>query len=314
MSKLVSHAFGIAIRSNFRVPGLPEEPPPDSLPVTELKLVSEEELEAAWSPTDPQRILEETFEGDEPARSIDFDAEQGYRLFARHFGLALITRDGSSVLCAPPGATDWSWQRFLVGRVLPWTALARGIEVFHASAVAIEGRAIAFIGVTGGGKTSMALQLMARGAGFITDDVLAIEIGKGGPLGHPGANITAVRPAVKACLSEDEWGRLGTDLGHSVKTYVEVEREPSRLPIEAIYFLAPASASAAIDDEVEPRELLAATFITSIPDPARLAGLLDLCADLSSSVPLRRLWIEPDCGAKAAAAEVLERTAAVESQ
>jgi hypothetical protein len=134
-------------------------------------------------------MVEETFDDELPDRTIDFDEELGYRLYARHFGLALINPNGERVLCAPPGAPDWSWQRFLVGRVLPWAALLRGREVFHASAVQVGGRAIAIVAPSGGGKTSLALRLVLRGAGFITDDVLALERTPDGINAYPGANI-----------------------------------------------------------------------------------------------------------------------------
>src|SRR3712207_7852895 len=47
--------------------------------------------------------------------------------------------------CSPPGVAPWRWQRFLVGRILPWAAVLCGLEALHASAVVLDGRAIAFV-------------------------------------------------------------------------------------------------------------------------------------------------------------------------
>lgn len=283
----------------------------DSLPITRLDLVDASQLEAAWQPEIPKRVLEETFEGTEPARTIDFDPSIGYRLYARHFGLALIAPKADRVLCAPPGEPDWSWQRFLVGRVLPWAALLHGREVFHASAVRIGGRAIAIVAASGGGKTSLALQLMLRGAGFVTDDVLALERAREGVTAHPGANILAVREDERAQVEEADWQRLGRVLGTSVKTYVEVTRESKPLPLGAIYLVkAGADNAVQIEAGVDARELLASTFIFRVTSPDRLAGLLDLCADISSSVPLFRLSVGSTAGARAAAEALLEHAGA----
>ena len=304
-----SHAFGLATDASFQVPGLPADSGVESLPTTRLDLADAAEIDEAWRPDSPELLLEERFDGPEPARTIEFDEQLGYRLYARHFGLALIAADGKAVVCAPPGPTDWSWQRFLVGRVLPWTALARGREVFHASAVRIGERAVAFAAPSGGGKTTLALKLALRGAGFVTDDVLAIERTAEGVLVHPGANIVAVRPVVRARIGSEEWQRLGRVLGHSVKTYVEVERESRPLPLDAIYFLSPSSSSASIERGVDAKELLASTFISSVVSPQRLAGLLDLCSHISSSVALFRLPVDSDGGAVRAASVVWDHAA-----
>ncbi|MBC7132555.1 MAG: serine kinase [Roseovarius sp.] len=43
-------------------------------------------------------------------------------------------------------------------------------EVHHASCVALAGRAVLILGAAGAGKSSLALQLMAMGAGLVADD------------------------------------------------------------------------------------------------------------------------------------------------
>ncbi|WP_119837818.1 HPr kinase/phosphorylase [Pseudooceanicola algae] len=40
----------------------------------------------------------------------------------------------------------------------------------HASCVALEGRAVLILGPSGSGKSSLALELLARGAGLVADD------------------------------------------------------------------------------------------------------------------------------------------------
>jgi hypothetical protein len=304
-----SHAFGLDIEHAFAAPGLPPGPPEVALPSTRLELVPRAAIDAVWRAATPERLLEEEFEGSRATRTIDRDEALGYRLYARYFGLALISPRGERTLCAPPGVAAWRWQRFLVGRVLPWVALMRGHEVFHASAVRVGDRAIAFVGPTGGGKTSLALRLVLRGAGFVTDDVLALESAADGRLtAHPGASILAVRPAEKAALARRDLMRLGRVLGISGKTYVALDRERGPLPLGALYFLTPASGAGTRIEAggVDAAALLGSSFVASVSTPERLAGLLDVCARVSATVPLFRAHVDQREGADALAAAVIE--------
>jgi len=259
-----------------------------------------EEVEAAWGPSGGRRLLEERFDdAPEAARSIDHKPGVGYRLHARHFGLAMVSEDGGEVLCAPPQDEPWSWQRFLVGRILPWAAVLRGVEVFHASGVVLGGRALAFVGATGVGKTSVALHLVLGGAGLLTDDVLAVDRSAGVLRAHPGPGIISVRPAERDRIAPERWHRLGRELGDSGKTYVAVRREAEPHPLGAMYFLERGAAVAGVQliDPPNPLRVVGSTFNQSIQAPARLRAQFDLCADLAAAVPMYRLGVPDGLGA-----------------
>src|SRR3954468_14330500 len=209
-----ARAFGLEVSASFPAPGLPEAAGPPRGRPTRIDLVSPEEIDDGWPAERATRVLEERFGRDVPDRTIDTHPRAGYRLYARHFGLARLSPSGARILCSPPDVAPWRWQRFLVGRILPWAAVLRGLEVFHASAVAVDGRALAFVGPTGAGKTSVAVRLVARGARFLTDDVLALDDVHGAVRAHPGAAIASVRPAEKETIPRTTWRALGTVLGH----------------------------------------------------------------------------------------------------
>ena len=76
--------------------------------------------------------------------------------------------------------------------MLPFAALLQGLEVFHASAVVQGGEAIALLGPSRAGKTSLALELCARGASFLADDVLALETREDALFAHPGSPVAGV--------------------------------------------------------------------------------------------------------------------------
>jgi hypothetical protein len=59
----------------------------------------------------------------------------------------------------------------------------RGQCVLHASAVEIDGLAVAFVGLSGQGKTTVATMLCVEGAPLVTDDVLPVEFVASGEAG-----------------------------------------------------------------------------------------------------------------------------------
>src|SRR6476661_3296697 len=289
-----ARAFGLEVDASCEAPGLPPASGAPAGPRTQLDVVPASDIEQRWPASGAHRILEEWIGPGEPARTIDLHPRLGYRLYARHFGLARISPGGARIECAPPDLEPWSWQRFLVGRILPWAALLRGYEPFHASAVAFNDHAVAFIGPTGAGKTSLAIQLVARGAKFVTDDVLSLDERDGILMAHPGAGIASIRDAERQVIPGATWSRLGTVLGHSEKTYMALPRAERPLPLRAVYFLAggegpPIEPITTLD----PRLLLASSFVLSVQTPARLRNQLEVCAALARDVPLFRLRIAP---------------------
>src|SRR4051812_371241 len=239
-----ARAFGLEISASFRAPGLPKATGSQRGRRVQVDLVSPAAIDRDWPAERATRVLEERFGRDTPERTIDAHPRAGYRLYARHFGLARLSPSGARILCSPPDVAPWRWQRFLVGRILPWASVLRGFEVFHASAVTLDGRAIAFVGPTGAGKTSLAVQLVTRGGRFLTDDVLALEEREGELRAHPGASIASVRPAEKAAIPRQTWRQLGSVLGHSEKTYLALPRENGPVPLDRVYFLRPDGAQA----------------------------------------------------------------------
>jgi hypothetical protein len=298
-------AFSLEIDASFEAPGLPAALGDAHGPRTQLDLADAGDIDARLPEDGVDRVLEERFDDGPPARTIDAHPRAGYRLYARHFGLAWISANGDRILCAPPETEMWSWQRFLVGRILPWAAVLRGNEAFHASAVEVGGEALAFVGPTGAGKTSLAIQLISLGARFVTDDVLVVDRAGGAIRAHPGASIASVRPAERELIPLDTWARLGSELGHSDKTYMSLPRAPAPLPLGALYFLE-RGAGPIVEPlaSPDPSLLLGSTFVLGVQTPDRLLNQLDVCAALAREVPMFRLRIAPGTTARQLAGTV----------
>ena len=147
-----------------------------------LELVSAGELAAGWDPGEAERLFRQPLPDGRTALALERHHTAGYRLLADDYGSWLVSSDGTAIRTAPPSdLAPWLWERFLVAQVLPFAALLQGVEVLHASGVVLHGRVVAIVGASGAGKSSVALNLVLRGAGFFTDDVLALEPAGEGP-------------------------------------------------------------------------------------------------------------------------------------
>lgn len=286
-------AFGLTIDADFGVDGLLPRVDGAALPAVALRLSDDAAIERAWPAREATPIAEDWIGGRAgvPDRTIDAHPEAGYRLYARYFGLCVISPDGGRVLCAPPPVASWRWQRFLTGRALPIAALLRGYEVLHAGAVTIDGGAVALAGPTGAGKTSLTLALMRQGAGFLTDDVLAVESRDEGLLAHPGIGVANVRAGDHERAGTAAGDALGALLGRTgrSKLHYAVRSVAEPLPLRALYFLERGAGGGAATIRhlaaPEPPRLLASTFVSQVRPPGRIASLLDVCARVSASVP-----------------------------
>lgn len=217
---------------------------------------------------------------------IESSAEMGFRIWGPEYGLSVISADGKRLLGAVGGGGEAAWQRLLVAQALPFAAVLQGLEVLHASAVATAQGAVALSGRSGSGKTSLALELCRRGAGFLADDVLALERADGQLIGHPGAPVAGIDRAEAERLSAA--GGTGRPEVLAVDPREEVARVPasaSPLPLRTLFFLDRRSdgpARPCFEAVADARALLSATFNLVLTGAPRLERLLDACALLAS--------------------------------
>jgi hypothetical protein len=102
---------------------------------------------------------------------------------AFHFSYAdrtefLISADGSEIWSAwAESATVADAAVYLRGPVLGFVLRLHGVVTLHASAVAVDQRAIAILGRSGGGKSTTAAGFVKLGFPLLTDDVTALSPG-----------------------------------------------------------------------------------------------------------------------------------------
>jgi hypothetical protein len=266
-------------------------------------------LNPDW-PESAELVCDERLPDGNPIFSIEAHPEAGYLISGPEYGKYLLSADGRRLRCFPEDGSEDAWQRLLIAQVLPFAALLHGLEVFHASAAVLDGHALAFVGPSGAGKTSVALELCRLGADFLADDVLALEVRDAELLVHPGTQIAGLDHAEARRLE-----RAGKARREKVVAINERERllrmrgaaEPA--PLAALFFLDRRS-----DGPPRPRfesvgdaqPLLGATFNFVLATPERLRGLLDVCA-LAARLLVERIVAGPDVDATQLAGAVERR-------
>ncbi|MGH7767348.1 MAG: serine kinase [Candidatus Binatia bacterium] len=97
-----------------------------------------------------------------------------------------LVRAGKEVVVDPsPGADERTIRLCLLGPVAGLLLHQRGWLTLHASAVAVGGNAVAFIGGQGWGKSTLAAAFHVRGHGMLADDVTAIQTDSDHPVVLP---------------------------------------------------------------------------------------------------------------------------------
>jgi hypothetical protein len=175
-------AFALPLSSSFELPGL--RPTPAAPGALRLKLSTRTAVERLWSGGNRQPVWSTAIDGRPCTMRIGRSGD--YLMAYGQDAVFLLSPDGRSLRCAPTDRTAASWQRFLLDTVL-WSASSlSGVELLHASAVRGSAGVVAFAGFSGGGKTSLAAELMRRDADLFADDILALPSTQGELRVHPG--------------------------------------------------------------------------------------------------------------------------------
>ncbi len=97
-------------------------------------------------------------------------------------------RGGREIVFAPrEGASERNIRLFLLGSALGAIIHQRGLLPLHANAIDVGGRAVAFMGHSGAGKSTMAAWFLDRGHRVLADDVcVVVPDAAGFPLAYPG--------------------------------------------------------------------------------------------------------------------------------
>ncbi len=128
-----------------------------------------------------------------------------------------LVREGHEITIYPtPGADMRIIRRYLTGTIMAILLYQRGFLVLHASTVNMNGGAIAFMGWSGAGKSSIAAALYTCGYNIISDDVCAVE------LADKSAKVFPAFPRLK--LSVETAKAVGVDITSLIPIYLDNDR------------------------------------------------------------------------------------------
>ena len=222
---------------------------------------------------------------------LNATSEEVY-LFSEGVG-ALVVRGGHEIVVNPlPGVEA----RVLRPLILSWAFAAllcqQGLLPLHASAVAVAGGAVAFLGESGQGKSTMAAALHARGHGIVSDDMIAVDVK------------TNCSIAYSSFPQLNLWPDAATVLGDNPETlplvYPHVEKRirqsvqgftSAPLPLRRIYVLAEG-----MTHKIEPLrpqqalvELIRHSYSPQIHQSVEVSWHFRQCAGVVNNVPIRSL-------------------------
>ena len=193
---------------------------------------------------------------------------------------------------------------YLLGPVMGFVMLLRGIVCLHASAIAIDNKAIALLGPAGSGKSTTAAAFSERGFSILAEDVVTLDDRGNHFLVRPAYPCIRLWPAsVKALYGSEthlpkltpNWDKCYLDLTEHAEQF---QAEP--LPLAAIYHLSERRHDAvapfvqSLDRSEGLLSLIANTYATKLMDKDMRAREFELLTRVLNHVPLRRVTPHAD--------------------
>ncbi len=299
-----SQAFGLNLRSNVPIPGLPAQPRGTEAPDLEILLGTAPEWQAADAPR-----YEHTLRDDA--------GEPLFKLFQHAPGQWQFSyADGTQFYLDRDRATLWAiWREpltledtatYLLGPILGYFLRLTGRVCLHASAVMFGEAAVAFVGAAGSGKSTLAAALAARGHKVLAEDVTCLREDAGKFLALPAyprirlwdESARLLAPAAALPLLTPNWDKRYLPLDDGRHRF-----QASPAPLGAICVLLErrAMAEAAQLREFGGQEqlslLVSNTYGTHLLDRAMREHEFAVLGRLVQQVPVRGLAL-PDDGAR----------------
>jgi hypothetical protein len=270
-------AYGLRVHSTHRLPELVETDAGES-----------SDISVRWGQV---RLGDCDATASRPDLSVSTDGAR----FLLHDVATYHVRDGREIIIDPVSGADEGLIRFnLLGLGLGMLMHQRGLVVLHASVVAIDGAAVAFLGFSGDGKSTTAAAMIRRGHAIVADDVAAIQIAD-----SDTPVVLAAFPELR--LLPESAQSLGLPTSATTAIYSGATKRSRRhikdfsaqpLPIRRIYVLADGARN-----EIQPlrpaaacAEFMRHSLVAGILKPTGTAlSHFQNCVQLAQSVPVAKL-------------------------
>jgi hypothetical protein len=298
-------AFGLGLLTDTPPPGA-WEPQPIAEPLLRLRPVPAAAITQTWSGLETigwegtidgaRFVVERGRAGDHRfvhGANPDQDGPKRSEYANETQAVHHLSSGGGLLQCAPSNSNDPSWWRVVLDSVLFTVALLQGYEALHAGAVATPNGALAITATSGGGKSTLLLELMRHDLALVADDVLVLESrASGAPVAYPAPplmTIPAARlraaptkpPLSSICSVEDEH-------------WIAVPVYPEPLPLAALVVLNRRSGLATTLRRVHmPLAVLMSSFLRFPRTREREVTRFELASALATHVPIWELDADP---------------------
>jgi len=192
------------------------------------------------------------------------------------------------------GATLETFSTYLLGQILSFSLIARGVEPLHATVVALKGQAVGFLGGCGEGKSTLGAAMLQHGGRLVTDDLVALTPRGSTYLVQPGPARIKLFPSVARAVigAKKPVSRLNPGTRKQILPLAASQTASQPVPLAALYVLARGSRKITIDP-LPPSEallqLVAGSFNAMELGRERLKRQFQFAARLAAGVPVKRL-------------------------
>ncbi len=215
-------------------------------------------------------------------------------------GEFVVSAGGRRIRCRrDAAASNESFQVYLLGQALSFALVEQRLEPLHATAVLVDGEAVAFLGSNAFGKSTLAASFLDVGCRLITDDLLVLRMSDVDSFAYPGPPRIKLfaQAASRLFPQRSDAGPMnhGTDKIILPLDAGQTCTEPARLRV--IYVLAAPRDTCRLDavsvTRLSPREafvaLVTGTFNRRLVNADRLEHQFGIMATVAERVPLKRL-------------------------
>jgi hypothetical protein len=291
--------YGLGVIANSSIPGVPASP----LASVDVRITFG--FLPTWLPDvspkqiEPSFVAEYTDECGNPALRVFRLLDGKYYRFCYADRTEFVVNEKEIWAKWPAPLTIEDTATYLLGPVMGFVLLLRGLVCLHASAIAIGDEAIALVGPAGSGKSTTAAAFANQGFSVLAEDVVTLDDRGSQFLVRPAYPcIRLWPPAVKALYgSETHLPKLTPNWE---KCYLDVGEKfvKKSLPLAAIYLLGERSEDGPFVQPLDRAEglmaLVANTYATKLMEKEMRAREFGLLTRVLNNVRLRRVTPHTD--------------------
>jgi hypothetical protein len=215
-------------------------------------------------------------------------------------GEFLVAANGRRITSRPAAdGSRESFQVYMLGQALSFALVKQRFEPLHATAIVVDGHAIAFLGGSAFGKSTLAACFLAGGHRLLTDDLLILRSCAEGIVAYPGPPRIKLFPQIARTFLSGAASGVAMNAGTEKRILALDETQACARPVRlaAIFSLAvPRESCRSNRPTIEPMspreafvELVGSSFNRRLAGAQRMARQFAAMAPIADAVPFKKL-------------------------